>query len=165
MKKVLLPILFGVAMVMCACGLHKTYAYGNHESIVIGSELDGTYIVRSTGKSTKVDVRGIARTRAMELAKKRAVYDITFSILVCNNMEEKSLKPVLTEVNVKQKHEDYFNNFFANDGEWKSFASTAGTRYLATKFYRTNTDMVCTMSVIVDRKGLIQKFKDDNILH
>lgn len=164
MKKILIGSFVVCTLLLCSCGVHKTYAYGDHESTIIASELDGNYVVRATGRSTKVNVRGIARTRAMELAKKRAVYDVTFSTLICINTADKSLKPVLPEVNIKQKQEEYFNNFFSDNGPWRQYASTAGTRYLATKFYRSKTDMVCTMSVIVDRKGLIQRYKEDNIL-
>lgn len=162
--KIVFPILLAVVLLLCACSEFKTFAYGDYETRVIGTELDGIYVVRVAGRSTKNDVPATARTRAMRQAEKRAVYDMTFLILNSNITNEKSLKPVLTEVNVRQKHQEYFDDFFADNGPWKKYMSNAGSRYTATKFYKTGTDVVCVMSVKVNRRGLIEKFRQDNII-
>jgi len=147
-----------------ACDTHKSYAYGDNKSIVIGYELDGVYIVRATGRATKKDMMSIERTQAILQAKKRAVYDMTFSILTSANIAEKSIKPIVLEVNAKDKYAEYFNVFFSDNGDWKNYAEVAGTRYAGTHFYKTSNERICTMAVKVNREALRKKLKEDKII-
>lgn len=148
-----------------SCGVHEAGAYPTQESVVISNQLDGTYIVRSRGRSTTQDVRGVARTGAMHAAEKRALYDVLFTTLVCqDDANGKSLAPLLPEVNAARKYDAYFTQFFSDKGEWRLYATKAGTRYLATKFSKTNNEYVCDMSVCINRQALRTKLINDGIL-
>lgn len=148
-----------------ACGVYRTEAYSNQESVVVYNQLDGICVVRARGRATTQDVRGAARTRAMQAAEKKALYDVLFNVLVCRDCPQgKSLTPLVPEVNAARKYDSYFSEFFSDDGDWKNYAAKAGTRYLATKFGKTTNEYVCDMSVRIDRRALHDKLVQDGIL-
>lgn len=148
-----------------SCGVHQTSAYATQETMVITNELNGVYVLRARGRATTNDVRGVARTNAMHAAERRALRDILFATLICkDDAQGSSLKPLVPEVNAEQKYHTYFTNFFADKGEWRRYASPAGSRYLATKFSKTQNEYVCEMSVRIDRNALREKLIADQII-
>ncbi len=149
---------------MVSCGTHKTAAYGDRESVIVEYAQDGVYIVQCRGRATKQDVLETARYAAMDAAKKRALHDVIFKILVCRNMDQKTLKPILLEVNAERKYETYFLDFFSKNGDWEKYVNRSGSRVKATHFSKTRDEMVVDMYVDVDRAALAQKLKDDGIL-
>lgn len=165
MKTRIFAYLLILAGVLASCGSHKPSAYGPRESVVINAEAGGIYAVSARGRAVKHDVLETSRYEAMTAAKRQAVQDILFKILPTRNMVEKSLKPVLMEVNVYEKHEDYFNAFFAKNGPYKEFVKNTGTRITeTTRFSKTANEMVVDMTVYVDRAALKQRMIDDGIL-
>lgn len=150
---------------LASCGTHQTAAYGERESVVINAEAGGVYAVQARGRAIKHDVLETSRYEAMASAKRQAVQDILLKILPTRNMVEKTLKPILMEVNVYQKNEDYFNAFFAKDGPWKNYVKNTGTRATETvRFSKTANEMVVDMTVYVDRVGLKNRMIEDGIL-
>lgn len=148
-----------------SCGVHQTSAYSSQETVVITNELNGVYVVRAKGRATTHNVRGVARTNAMHVAERRALRDILFATLICrDDAQGSSLKPLVPEVNAEQKYRAYFSGFFADGGEWRKYASPAGSRYLATKFSKTQDEYVCEMSVRINRDALREKLIADQII-
>lgn len=165
MKTRIFVYLFFAASLLASCGTHQTAAYGNRESVVVNVEAGGIYAVQARGRAMKHDVLETSRYEAMAAAKRQAVNDVLFEILQTRNMTEKSLKPILMEVNVKQKNEDYFNAFFSKDGPWKEYVKNSGNRGTTTvRFSKTANEMVCDLIVYVDRVGLRERMKADGIL-
>lgn len=101
--------------VMTSCGSTQMKGAGNYtyETECMGVEGDGSQTVKGWGS-------GRNREDAIEQAKKNAVSDVLFKG-IRNGKTECNTKPVLFEVNVREKHEDYFNAFFADQGPYKEF--------------------------------------------
>jgi hypothetical protein len=94
------------------------------------------------------------------------VRDVLFSGIVAGK-PECQVKPVLAEVNVREKNETYFNKFFADGGEFRKYISLRDEK-VARRFSRDKQkarDQVNRSVIVrVDRPGLIEKMKKDGIL-
>jgi hypothetical protein len=119
MKKIrlILAVGFGLAItttVITSCGSTQMKGAGNYtyETECMGVEGDGSQTVKGWGS-------GRNREDAVEQAKKNGLSDVLFkgirSTKGCND------KPVLFDVNIREKKEDYFNAFFADQGPYKEF--------------------------------------------
>ena len=87
----------------------------SYETECLGTEGDGSQTLKAFGF-------GNSKNDAIEQAKKNAVRDVLFKGIT-KGKEECNVKPLLPEVNVQEKNEDYFNKFFTDDGAYKEFIS------------------------------------------
>ena len=94
----------------------KTAGFYEYETECLGVEGDGSQTVRAHGK-------GRNREDAMEQAKKNAVKDVLFKG-ISKGSAECNVKPVLFNPNAREKFEDYFNAFFADQGPYKEFITS-----------------------------------------
>ncbi len=137
----------------------KIAAYNTYPTECIGIEMDGSQTVKAWGT-------GRNRGDAVEQAKKTAVRDVLFNGIRAGKAECQT-KPVLPEVNVREKNEAYFNKFFADGGDFRKFISLRDER-IGRRFLRERMKAKdrTTRSVIarVDRQGLIDHMKKDGIL-
>lgn len=159
MKKISIFICLALLMAIgfIECATHKTSAYSNYETLIIGTELDGSYTLRVCGKArNSVD--------AYVQAGKQAVKDVLFKNLFFTNTKDSPLKPLLLTPNAEQKYEDYFNAFFADGGAYRDFTSLHDTRIITENWNNNKLQVLVQVSVTVDRKALKQKLIDDNIL-
>jgi len=85
------------------------------ETQCLGVEEDGSQTVRAWGFGKK-------KKDAVEQAMKNAVRDVLFKGIK-EGMDGCNLRPMITEVNARERHAAYFNNFFADGGKYKSFVS------------------------------------------
>jgi len=120
MKKstIILGAILSVALVstiLTSCGSTQMKGAGNYtyETECMGVEGDGSQTVKGWGS-------GRNREDAVEQAKKNGVRDVLFKG-IRNGKQECNQKPVLFEVNIQEKKEDYFNAFFADQGPYKEF--------------------------------------------
>lgn len=132
-------------------------AFYNYDSRIISSELDGSYNIRAFGRARNA-------VAAYEEARKQAVYDVLFNGVQSSNSRITSLRPLLLEVNAKEKYEDYFNAFFADRGAYQEYTSYSDARILTDNKYSNNLQILVQVSVTVDVKSLKQKLIEDNIL-
>jgi hypothetical protein len=104
-----------VATMVVSCSTPQMQVAGHyeHKTECIGVEGDGSQTVKGWGT-------GRNREDAIEQAKKNAVSDVLFKGIVGNNKGCNG-KPVLFEVNIREKKEDYFNAFFADGGPYTEF--------------------------------------------
>jgi hypothetical protein len=86
----------------------------------LGLELDGSQTLKAWGN-------GRNRFDAVEQAKKNAVNDVLFNGIY-EGKPECEKRPLILEVNGRQNHEDYFNMFFSDGGEYKNFISMKDER-------------------------------------
>ena len=88
---------------------------GNYakETECLGVEMDGSQTVKAWGF-------GNGKNDAVEQAKKTAVRDVLFKG-IRSGKDECNQKPVINEVNAREKYEDYFNKFFADGGAYTKF--------------------------------------------
>lgn len=149
------------ALLLTGCGSRRSQAYYDYKSKVIGTELDGSYTIRAWGRARNA-------ADAYEQARKQAVYDVIFSDIQVETgtMPSSSgiLKPLLLEVNAKEKYETYFNAFFADGGEFEKYCSLKEKRVLSSNYAKTDAQTVAQVTVCVFRDQLKKKLIEDNIL-
>jgi hypothetical protein len=114
-------ILFIVLVTTSGCIAQKNIA-GNYtySTECLGLELDGSVTLKAWGN-------GRNRADAVEQAKKNGVRDILFNG-ISEGKSDCNRAPLLLELNAQRKHEDYFNIFFADGGEYKNFVSLRDER-------------------------------------
>ena len=88
--------------------IDSSYAYASFKTECLGTELDGSVMLRTWGKGTN-------KADAIEQARKNAVRDIIFNGIT-DGSAECNKKPLILEVNAQEKYEYYFNQFFATGG-------------------------------------------------
>ncbi len=155
---------WGMAVLMLlsvpACfAQRKVAAYNDFQTECLGIEMDGSQTLQAWGI-------GRNRVDAVDQAKKNAVRDVLFVGIVAGKPDCQK-KPVLSEVNAKEKNEEYFNRFFADGGDFKSFISLRDERIghrVSRDRMRAQNQVSQSVIVRVDRPGLIKKMKDDGIL-
>ena len=162
MKKILISIIVvGLLLPSCRIKDPQRRIAGNYTFTIscLGTELDGSQTVESWGY-------GRYRIDAAEQAKKNAVYAVIFDGLK-DGREGCEVRPLVNEVNAKEKYEAYFNKFFADKGEYLNYVSLRDER-LGDKITRDKKGAThgTTRSMIVRvlRPQLKQKLIDDNIL-
>ncbi|WP_213524100.1 hypothetical protein [Nonlabens sp.] len=114
-------ILFVISIVFISCNSQKKIA-GNYsyKTECLGIEMDGSQTVKAWGN-------GRNRFDVIEQAKKNAVNDVLFNGIY-EGKQDCEKRPVVVEVNARQKHEAYFNKFFADNGNYKKFVSLKDER-------------------------------------
>ena len=85
------------------------------ETQCLGVEEDGTQTLRAWGFGKK-------KKDAVEQAMKNAVRDVLFKG-IRSGMEGCDMRPMITEVNARERYADYFNKFFADGGKYKNYVS------------------------------------------
>lgn len=131
-----------------------------YETECMGVEGDGSQTLKAYGY-------GNSKNDAVEQAKKNAVRDVLFKGIL-KGKNECSPKPILNEPNIQEKHEDYFNKFFADGGEYLNYTSMNDMPiklFSAGKDRKTAAEGVTYgITVIVKRSELKKKMITDNIL-
>lgn len=147
-----------VAVLMTGCKSHETQtaAFHSYETECLGKSMDGTQTLR-------VWASGRNRADAIEQAKKKAVYDVTFTGISAGSGECNSF-PVVDEANARKKYEDYFDRFFATGGAYDKYVTTKGQKTKANQRYRGDGTQTFGIIVTVDRSALRKRFVDDGII-
>lgn len=152
MKKLLLTIITVLSL---------TYAeaqtvYARSSIRCLGVELDGSQTLR---------VHGYGRNRmdAKEQAMKNAVWAVIFDgiregVAGCN------MRPLVTEVNAKERYEDYFNLFFADNGEYKNYVSLRDTKKRSGGRSKDKISYAYDLTIRVLRVELKARLKADNVI-
>ncbi len=144
----------------CASSPQKKIS-GNYtyKTECLGLELDGSQTIKAWGN-------GRNRFDAVEQAKKNAVNDVLFNGIY-EGKQDCEKRPVVSEVNARQKYENYFNSFFVDGGEYKNFVSLKDER----TFQKINRDRKGARESIthgfvirVLRSELKQKMIQDGII-
>jgi hypothetical protein len=104
------------------CNLYNVSANYNYKTECFGTELDGSQTVKAWGT-------GRNRFDAVEQAKKNAVNDVIFKG-INEGVQACQMRPLIIEVQAREKHEDYFNAFFADGGKYSEFVSLKDERIL-----------------------------------
>ena len=121
----------------------------------LGVEGDGSQTVRAYGFGKDKEV-------ATDQAQKNAVYAVIFKGITkgsgCN------MKPLINEVNAREKYEDYFDNFFKDDGPYKDFISMDDERMFGREDTRNALGRRYAVVITVLRSELRMKLKEDGIL-
>jgi hypothetical protein len=119
MKYILVVFIFPFFI---GCSSPQNSIAGNYtyKTECLGLELDGSQTLKAWGN-------GRNRLDAVEQAKKNAVNEVLFNGIY-EGKTDCEKRPVVSEVNARQKYENYFNVFFADGGEYKNYVSLKDER-------------------------------------
>ena len=126
------------------------------ETECISKEMDGSLTVRVWGT-------GRNRTDALEQAKKQAVYDVLFKGITRGNTDY-NMRPIMTEVNARQRYQYYFDIFFMDRGEYRKYISMEDKRAGSTRTRRNYRDVTVGTTVRVLVPQLRARLKEDGLL-
>jgi hypothetical protein len=162
MKKIIILFIasiFVTAGANAQRGQKKNAGAYTYPTECIGVELDGSQTLKAWGE-------GKNRKDAVEQARKNAVRDVLFKGIL-NGKEGCNVKPVLPEVNVQDKNEDYFFKFFADEGPYKEFVNNQDESLwpkIAKDKKKNGSEVTEGVIVRVLRSQLKQKMITDKIL-
>lgn len=122
----------------------------------LGVELDGSQTLRVLGY-------GRNRSDAKEQAMKNAVSAVIFEgiqegVAGCNT------RPLVTEVNARERYEDYFNLFFSDGGAYKEFVSLDDTKKRSGKKAKDKLGYSYDLTIRVLRPQLKARLQKDKII-
>lgn len=136
--------------------LDSTYAYNTFTVECMGTDNDGSQTLRAWGK-------GRDKSQAIETARKNAVKAVIFDGITAGT-GECNKRPLVNEVNAREKYEEYFDRFFADGGIYKNFTSLTdekrNSRQKSSDASMENWGVV----VRVDRVALRDRLKADGVL-
>lgn len=132
--------------------------YYKYETECIGIGLDGaqTIIAYGTGMNGK---------EAVTQSLKNGMSDLLFKGIISNN-PECNLKPIVPEVNAKDKYESYFNNFFSPRGDYLKYIGGTSSKKWPTNVNKNGSPRVMYKTTFhILRADLRKKLEEDHIIH
>lgn len=143
-------------ILMTGCAAKKQAVYARTSVRCLGVELDGSQTLR---------VQGYGRNRldAKEQAMKNAVWAVVFDG-IRDGVEGCNMRPIITEVNAKERYEDYFNIFFADNGAYHEYVSMRDTKKRSGGRAKDKVGYAYDLTIRVLRSQLKARFKADNII-
>lgn len=154
MKKLILTLL-AVLSLTCA-EAQKQPVFARSSVRCLGVELDGSQTLR---------VQGYGRNRAdaKEQAAKNAVWAVIFDG-IHDGVQGCNTRPLVTEVNAKERYEDYFNLFFGDNGEYKKYVSQRDTKQGSGSKSKDKLGYSYDLTIRVLRAELKARLKADNVI-
>ncbi|MBO4475943.1 MAG: hypothetical protein J5737_04415 [Bacteroidales bacterium] len=144
-------------LVLAALALFLAAGAFAQETECIGKEMDGSLTLRVWGT-------GRNRTDALEQAKKQAVYDVLFKGITKGNTDY-NMRPIMSEVNARERYQDYFDIFFMDRGEFLKYISMEDKRAGSTRVIKRNyRDVTVGVTVRVLVPQLRARLKADGLL-
>lgn len=135
--------------------VQQSYAYYGFDTSLINISSSGMVTVHAWGS-------GPNKGQALEEAQKNAVADVIFKGFSTSNSY--LAKPILNEVNARERYAAYFDRFFAKGGEYRKFVKEASSSDKSRTEATTDGRKNFGMTLIVDRNALVAQLKADGIL-
>lgn len=156
MNKSIVVIITMLAM-MQGIRSHAQTAYDRTSIRCLGVELDGSQTLRVLGY-------GRNRSDAKEQAMKNAVWAVIFDGIQ-DGVQGCETKPLVTEANAREKYEDYFNLFFADNGPYKDYVSLRDTKKRSGGRKKNKLGYAYDLTIRVLRAELKTRLKEDNVIN
>ena len=157
MKKLSVIIAVVALALLASCGSKRSQAYYDQPSKVLSVNYDGTYVIRTQVRARNASI-------AFKDAKRKVVEEVIFDGVKAGSNGVSDLKPLCFDMNAREKYEDYFQVFFRDGGEWTKFVDMKDKRTGSTRYERTTSQMVETVTVSIDRAALKKKLQEDGII-
>lgn len=122
----------------------------------LGMELDGSETLR---------VQGYGRNRAdaKEQAMKNAVWAVIFDGII-DGVGGCNMRPLVTEANARERYQEYFNRFFADDGPYKQYVSLRDTKKRSGTKVKDKLGYSYDLTIRVLRSELETRLRQDNVI-
>lgn len=160
MKKILFTISCLLMLLLAGCkskqATTSTSAYHGQETECVANRMDGKMVLC-------VWASGSDRADAVEQAKKKAVYDVTFTGITAGNASGTAY-PVVDEAGARTKYREYFDRFFIDGGAYTKYVDMYGSDKSDIKAVKGSGGVMYSVTVVVDRSALKKRFEDDNVI-
>lgn len=140
----------------CGSKQTSTSSYYSSEPECMESESDGTETILTWG-------RGKNKPDAKEQAKKNAISAVLFEGIRQGD-KSCSRRPLVTEVNAREKYEEYFNKFLKDGGQYKKFVSESDKKGGSEVKSSNNHEEKIGFVIRVKRAELKKQLIKDNII-
>ena len=154
MKKLFLTIVAVLSITYADAQTQPVYA--RYSVRCMGVELDGSQTLRVQGY-------GRNRSDAKEQAMKNAVWAVIFDGIK-DGVEGCNMRPLITEVNAKERYEDYFNIFFADNGAYLEYVTLRDTKRRSGGRSKDKLGYAYDLTIRVLRPQLKARLKADNVI-
>jgi hypothetical protein len=152
--------LFATTMMVTLSGCSSTYQaaspFVSYETSCLGIENDGSQTLRAWGE-------GRNKTDAVEQAKKNAVNDVIFKGITAGQTDC-NMRPLVTEVNARERYEEYFDKFFMDGGEYKKYVLTKDEKHNSKEKQKNKISAKYGVTVRVLRNDLKSRLKIDGVI-
>jgi hypothetical protein len=151
--------MFMLGVLLCACldiQAQTNTVYAKSSVRCLGVELDGSQTLRVLGY-------GRNRADAKEQAMKNAVWAVIFDGIK-DGVQGCNMRPLVTEVNARERYEDYFNLFFADNGPYKEYVSMKDTKLKSGNKDKDKVGYSYDLTVRVLRPQLKARLIEDNLI-
>jgi hypothetical protein len=155
MKKLL--FILTIAGLVCSCSQAPRLAtYQKQEIECLGVEGDGSQTIRVTGT-------GRNKADAVEQAKKDAVNAVIFKG-IRGGLQGCDSRPLINELDARDKYADYFDIFFMDKGEYSRYASMEDRKLRSNDIQVNKSFCNFRITVRVLRSELRARLREDGIL-
>ncbi len=154
MKKLILTLVAVLSITYADAQTQPVYARSSVRCM--GVELDGSQTLRVQGY-------GRNRSDAKEQAMKNAVWAVIFDGIK-DGVEGCNMRPLVTEVNAKERYEDYFNIFFSDNGAYLEYVSLRDTKRRSGGRSKDKLGYAYDLTIRVLRPQLKARLKADNVI-
>lgn len=146
-----------IAFAACKTPTNISNEYGSYgfNTTCMGVDPNGGQILRTWGN-------GINKAKAIEQAKRNAVETVLLKGIVDGN-GQCDKRPVINEVNAREKYETYFNAFFRDGGAYNKYVRLEESRTSRIKSKSSEME-AWSVVVIVDRSALKARMIEDNVI-
>jgi hypothetical protein len=102
-----------------ACSPKLQTQYNNQKTVCIGATEDNKQYVKGWGIGDSYET-------SLKNAKKNALSDVIFSGLT-DGSKSCETKPLVSEVNARERYRSFFDAFFQDNGDYKNFISNSNS--------------------------------------
>lgn len=158
-KHFVIPTLLAALLIAPSCRpkqeVTASFSTFKFDTTCLGAAHDGTQTLRAWGTGPEV-------SRAVEQAKKNALYDVLF--LGIPGERGCRQTALVTEVNARERYSQYFDRFFSNGGEYTKFVRESSERDGSRITSKSNSRINYGIIVDVDVVGLKRQLEEDGII-
>lgn len=162
MKKYISKIvLWGLVLMVMSCKskIDTISGYFDYETECVSVNRSGMQTVKAWGI-------GMTEKDAILNARRRAVDDVLFKgirggISSCN------VRPIISNPNTKINQENYFNRFYAPNGDFEKYAGLPDENWLRQKLKvnkKSEGKLAYEIIIEIDTGGLKEHLRNDNII-
>ena len=156
MKKIVIILTAACLIVGCASQPPRLATYQKQEIECLGVEGDGSQTLRVTGT-------GRNKADAVEQAKKDAVNAVIFKG-IRGGLQGCDSRPLINELDARDKYADYFDIFFMDRGEYSRYATMEDRKLRSNDIQVNKTFTNYRITVRVLRSELRARLREDGLI-